>query len=71
MALTVAQRNWIHAKSKNEVVGLMAFELSSAFDTLNHSTLLLKLKDVGISGVQLKWFETYLKNRSQTLFDFP
>ena len=67
MALTVAQSDWIHAKSKNEVVGLMAFDLSSAFDTLNHSTLLLKLKQAGISGVQLKWFESYLKNRSQSV----
>ena len=33
MALTVAQNDWIHAKSKGEIVGVMAFDLSVAFDT--------------------------------------
>ena len=34
MALSIAQNDWISAKSKNYVVGLMAFDLSAAFDTL-------------------------------------
>ena len=67
MALTVAQNDWIHAQSKNDVVGLMAFDLSSAFDTLKHSTLLSKLKSARISGTQLNWFESYLKNRYQSV----
>ena len=37
MALTVAQTDWINAKARNELVGIMAFDLSSAFDTLEHS----------------------------------
>ena len=67
MALTVAQNDWIHAKSMNEVVGLMAFDLSAAFNTLDHSTLLSKLKNAGISGVPLKWFQSYLSDRSQSV----
>ena len=67
MALTIAQCDWIHAKSKNDIVGLMAFDLSSAFDTLSHSTLLAKLKSSGIEGIPLKWFQSYLNGRSQSV----
>lgn len=67
MALTVAQKDWIDAKSHKELVGVMAFDLSSAFDTLSHSTLLGKLEHAGITGVPLKWFKSYLSNRSQSV----
>jgi hypothetical protein len=67
MALTLAQNDWIDAKAKNEVVGVMAFDLSAAFDTLEHSTLLAKLETSGITGVPLKWFQSYLSDRSQSV----
>ena len=65
MALTVAQTDWLQAKANNEVVGVMAFDLSAAFDTLSHSIILSKLESAGISGMQLKWFQSYLDGRSQ------
>ena len=68
MTLTVAQNDWTYAKLKNNVVGLMAFDLSAAFDTLGHTTLLSKLENAGISGTPLKWFESYLNSRSQSVF---
>ena len=40
-------------------------DLSKAFDCLHTSTLLKKLRRYGIRGTALKWFETYLINRSQ------
>ena len=40
-------------------------DLRKAFDVCSHKILLKKLKNLGISGVNLKWFQSYLSNRLQ------
>ncbi len=42
---------------------LIALDLSAAFDRVWHTGLLVKLKDCGIAGKLLSWFESYLSNR--------
>ena len=51
-------------ENKEYVVGVF-IDLAKAFETVNHSILLGKLRHYGIRGTPLIWFESYLSNRSQ------
>ena len=43
-------------------------DLSTAFDTIDHSVLLSRLKSIiGITGKALDWFTSYLTSRMQSM----
>ena len=47
------------------LVGALFIDLSKAFDTISHATLLCKLRCYGVSDFEINWFTDYLFNRSQ------
>ena len=49
----------------NNFVGTLFLDLRKAFDTVNHSILLSKLKYYGIKNETLNWFSSYLSSRYQ------
>ena len=55
--------NILKGFEKNEVTVALFLDLSKAFDTLQHSTLLSKLEKYGVRGLPLEWFSSYLSNR--------
>ena len=55
----------LSALDGREAVCGLFLDLSRAFDTLNHTCLLNKLEKMGIRGSILKWFASYLGDRTQ------
>ena len=55
------------ALNENDFAVAIFLDLQKAFDLVNHDILLLKLEKLGIRGIHLKWFESYLKNRKQVV----
>jgi len=50
---------------KNKAVVAVFFDVSKAFDSINHKTLLFKIHNMGIRGTALKLIRNYLMNRFQ------
>ena len=49
-----------------KIIVLVSLDLSAAFDTLDHFTLLHRLEQsFGVSGLALRWISTYLVDRTQ------
>ena len=64
-ALVRVQHDILTAMSGKQACLLVLLDLSSAFDTVDHDILLCTLRDFGISGVALRWFASYLQDRTQ------
>jgi hypothetical protein len=50
---------------QGNMTGMVVLDLQKAFDTVNHVILLDKMVAMGVSLESVKWFKSYLCNRSQ------
>ncbi len=64
-AVTELCHNIINGFENNKHTLAVFLDLSKAFDTIDHCTLLNKLCHYGIRGVALEWFKSYLSDRKQ------
>ena len=65
LAATALIDNIVNSIENKEITVGIFIDLSKAFDTVNHTILLDKLKSYGIRGTPLLWFKSYLTNRDQ------
>ena len=65
MALACAQNDWVESKANGDTIGDIAFDFSSAFDTISPTKLMAKLESAGITGIPLNWFHSYMTGRTQ------
>jgi len=63
--LMLFMNNLTTALNKKQFSIAIFCDLRKAFDTVNHTILLDKLKHLGVRGVALLWFKSYLSNRQQ------
>jgi hypothetical protein len=64
-SLAHAQAGWLSGAAKGQVVGLMAFDLRAAFDTVAAEQLAPTLRALGITGRELRWFLDYMSGGKQ------
>ena len=53
------------AMDEGKLTGAIYVDLSKAFDTIGHNTIIQKLPKFGITGILQKWFCCYLFGRYQ------
>ena len=65
-ALLKIQNDVFRSLDESGMVLLVLLDLSAAFDTIDHQLLLKRLQsELGLSGVTLQWFQSYLSGRQQ------
>ena len=66
-ALTLITSDLLSDLNNNRGTILVLLDMSSAFDTLNHNVLIHRLSAIGIKGISLNWFTSYITNRSSSV----
>ena len=64
-ALLEATNSWSVNIDNGLINGVVFIDLKKAFDTIDHNVILKKLRNYGVDLNSLKWFESYLTNRTQ------
>ena len=64
-ALSSMQKNWIKNAEDGLMTGVLVWDLSAAFDTLDVNLFLKKLSLYGADELTLSWFRSFLTDRTQ------
>ncbi len=64
-AIAAAHGAWSKAKALGKTIAVAAYDMSSAFDTIDVNLLCTRLGELGINGKCNDWFRSYLTNRLQ------
>ena len=57
----------LEAMDRKQVTALMLLDLSKAFDSIDHMSLLKKLRAMGTSKEAIEWFRSYLTGRKRSV----
>ena len=66
-ALSSMQKEWTKNTEDGLLTGVLVWDLSSAFDTLDVELFLGKLEIYGADGATRAWFESFLTGRTQRI----
>ena len=66
-ALVRIREDMTQAIDSRRGVLLVLLDLTAAFDTLDHSILLLRLRDIGLTQTVFTWFKSYLAGRTNAI----
>ena len=64
-AISTMHEEWLNIKEKKEHQAISFLDLSAAFDTMSKDILCQKLEIYGFNQRSVKWFHSYLSQRSQ------
>lgn len=64
-ALQWVLSEWKRNIGEGKILGVVFLDLKRAFEVVDRKILIKKLQWYGISEVVLKWFKSYLENKSQ------
>ena len=60
-----AQEEALEAMDSGNILGIVTLDQSAAFDIIEHRILEEKMKLYGFNEQALRWFQSYLNDRSQ------
>ena len=64
-ALAAMQQKWVERTEAKEKTGILLWDLTAAYDTLDAELLCEKLKVYGFCEISRKWFKSFLTKRTQ------